>query len=295
MMFYKKILFITLVLCLYVYCVINHQYKRKKVLFCLFGVIPRSISTTFPKIEENIINVLEKEYDVDVYGFNLKVDNDKMDGVTLNNDDVNVVQYDFFEEREQSKLDKEINEFCKSIDCTCGWYPKGDKIHRNCIRQMYSEYRVGLFVEKNSRDYDCVVVCGPDFYIANPINLEDVYVSINEDVVFTSQMNDARGYTNGFYFGKPRLIIPLLKRYENLKYNLPVPSGDYEYLFKKSFDDSSIKREKTDIVFFKVRANNDVFWKGIDEYQDFLSLEQQTLVIEEHSALSSIISSRAGT
>ena len=47
---------------------------REKVILCFFGTISRSIKYTYNNHIENIINVINKMYDVDIYVFNNNVE-----------------------------------------------------------------------------------------------------------------------------------------------------------------------------------------------------------------------------
>ena len=156
----------------------------------------------------------------------------------------------------------------------------GSIFSKNAIRQLYSEYRIGKFLEKNKSKYKLAVVCGPDYFIVNDINLNDVKKSLSiERCIYTSDQNDGSGYTNGFYFGKPNILEIILKRYEyfhTFSYN-----RDYEYLLKQAFIVNKINRRVTDMVFFKIRTNKYVIWQVRKEsisYQnkDYWDILKQT-------------------
>jgi hypothetical protein len=255
--------------------------RKNKVIVCFFGVVPRSIKYTFSSIQNRLLNKLKQYYDVDIFVFNLKVNN-LVDNTTLDNNDINIIPYNYLEEYEQANLDKEIDFICNNIKCK--FRQNYDKLRvRNGIRQMYSEYRVGSFLEKNQGKYDAAVICGPDYYLANNINLNDFEQSLVNNQVYTSQVNDAQGYTNGFYFGKISRLIPILKRYKELKYYLPTDK-DYESVLKRSFEKNNISRNKTNIVFFKVRANKDIHWQG-NQRTDFLTKTEKENVLKEYDNL----------
>jgi len=60
--------------------------KVKRVLLCLFGVMGRSSHITFHTIKANIINQLQhNDITVDVYAYNIIVDNDLVDGNKMDN------------------------------------------------------------------------------------------------------------------------------------------------------------------------------------------------------------------
>ena len=237
-----------------------NKQTKPRVVVCLFGVIPRSIKYTWESINIHIIQKLKEKYSVDIYIFNLDVGDTKVDGVKLNKNDINIIPYDIKEEYNQHELDKTIDKLCSKIQCKFrNDYSK--KLIRNALRQMYSEYRVGKFLEKNKIKYKLALVCGPDYYIATPLNLNHFDDCFKNDYIYTSQVNDGDGYTNGFYFGKCGSLLPLLKRYENIESYLPI-NKDYEYLVKKSLTNANIERKPTDIHFFKIRANKNVKWQG---------------------------------
>ena len=207
-----------------------------------------------------MIDVLKKQFNIEIYVFNLNIKNTKVDSKILNQDDIKIIPTNYYETYDQDVLDKEIDKICNKIKCKFRNDYSNSTI-RNAIRQMYSEYRVGLFLEKNKNKYDGAVICGPDYYLLNSINLEDVNNSLKNNNVYTTMVNDAQGYTNGFYFGKLELLIPILKRYEKIELYLPI-NKDYEYLLKKSFEDNKINRSVTHLFFFKIRANNMIAWQG---------------------------------
>lgn len=234
----------------------------KRAVVCLFGVIPRSIKYTFKSIQNNVIDVLKDKYEVDIYVFNLNIQNKIVDNVTVQQNDKDIIPYNIYEEFCQDELDdklillKQMVNLCfnKNSD-----YDTDEKIN-NALRQMYSEYRVGLFLQNNINNYDVAIVCGPDYYIANKINMNDVENAILNHSFYTTCMNDAGGYTNGFYIGTPNVLVNPLRRIETLHLLPQDRTYDYEFILKKALMDYHISREITKIVFFKVRANKTVFW-----------------------------------
>jgi len=83
------------------------------IIFCLFGVIPRSIKKTWNSINSNIIKFLkEKGINVDIYVFNLNVENKLVDNTLLNQNDIKIIPYTYFEEEKQSDVDKIIEQKC---------------------------------------------------------------------------------------------------------------------------------------------------------------------------------------
>jgi len=126
---------------------------------------------------------------------------------------------------------------------------------------MYSEYRIGLFLEKNVNNYDIAMVCGPDFYIANKININEIENACINNNFYTTLANEAQGYTNGFYFGKPNILIEPLKRIKYIQKFMPAHK-DYEYILRQSIEDNKIVRNVTSLFFFKIRANKTIYFNN---------------------------------
>lgn len=254
--------------------------NKEKTVLCLFGVIPRSIKYTWDSMKENIIDPLKGKYDVDIYVFNMNVESEKVDGVKLNQDDINIIPYTYKEEEKQTKVDKEINDLCKKIECKIGTLPRyTDIVIKNSIRQIYSEYRVGLFLEKNMNKYKKAIVCGPDYFLCSKINLNE-FLKSEDSSIYTSDINDWGGVTNGFYFGKCLALIPILKRYEQLNKYLPTIKN-YEYILKQSMIDNNLNRKVTDMSFFKIRANKQIYTLeknvGNNKMYEFVSNKLSTI------------------
>jgi len=233
--------------------IIDRYGNKERIILCLFGVIPRSIKYTWDSIQKNIVDVLSKEYIVDIYVFNLNIENTLVDDKILNQKDINLIPYDYFEEEYQKDIDLKIDNKCTLEDCKLKKF-YSDITTRNAIRQMYSEYKVGLFLEKHN--YDKTVIVGPDFYIYNKINMND-FNSIKAKKIYTSNIHDCYGYTNGFYFGKTKDMIKILSRYNNMN-KFKKNNDNYELVVKNSFKYNNIKRKVTNILFYKIRADGHI-------------------------------------
>lgn len=240
-----------------------------KVCLCFFGVIPRSIRYTIESIKYNIIQELKKKFIVDIYVFNLNVGNTKVDNCVLNQTDINLIDYTFYEEHNQSELDIELDELYKKGICKMR-RDYGEKEIRNSLRQMYSEYRVGCFLEKNKDNYKGAIICGPDYYILNKLDLNTDYFSKN-NTVYTTKVNDAQGITNGFYLGNIQSIIPILKRYNQITKYLPT-NKDYENVLMMSFIKNNIICKKIDLLFVKIRSNRIIARQGIMQNKQYTNL-----------------------
>lgn len=240
-------------------------------LVCLFGVVNRSIRYTWDNINTNIVDHLKKnDIDVTVYVYNLICDNGLVDGINVNNNDHKIVQSKMYEWKLQSELDKEINKYKETVPYKVSyvkWYTD-NQIH-NTMRQMYSEYRVGKFIQSQMNKYDYAIVCGPDYYVTKPVNINDLKNSKNNNMVYISNVNPGmNGYTNGYYMSSNlKDLSKLLCRYENILPFLKDFKGDYEQLLKKYCDANHVQVMLTDQVFFKIRANKTIFWQGFNKKQ----------------------------
>jgi hypothetical protein len=249
---------------------IENKRETQKVIICFFGVVPRSIRYTHNNLKKNLIDVVKSKYEVDIYTFNNFVDNTLVDCVDLCNNDIKFMDMTFFEEEKQSDIDIKNQKIVDSDLCNM-WSDKYRKNRlKNSLRQMYSEEKVGLFLEKNINDYKCAIVCGPDYYLLNNINLEHVEKSINNlNSVYTTRVNDGQGYTNGFYIGSIQPMIHILKRYSMLEQLLPTDK-DYEFLLKEAFRIHEVNRLITDTVFIKIRNNQTIARQGIMKQSKFI-------------------------
>jgi hypothetical protein len=254
----------------------------KKIILCFFGVIPRSIKYTFQSIKENIIDVLkENNYEVEIYVFNLNIKDTKIDNVIVDQNDISIIPFNYFEEEDQSNIDNQLKLLKSHKNILFTRYDYGG-CEQNCLRQMYSEYRVGLFLEKNVDKYDIAIVCGPDFYIANKINITEIENSFINNHFYTTVANEGQGYTNGFYFGKPNILVKPLKRIEYIEYFMPA-HRDYEYILQQSIEINQIVRNITSLMFFKIRAGKGIFFRTHNDlYIKIFSIKNFNCILQEY-------------
>lgn len=234
-----------------------------KVLLAFYGVVSRSIEYTYNNLEKKLINVLKDNYDLDIFMFNNNVENVKVDGVVQNNSVVEKIPYTIKEEKTQKDIDREI--YTKIVNQRIDTSMRRDYTRLaiiNSIRQMYSEEKVGEFIEKNCNKYDCVIVCGPDYYLLNTVNIDHINNIINgDDSIYTTNVNDAGGYTNGFYIGAPKNLVKILKRFSIIETLLPT-NRDYENLLKVVFDRNNVNRSITNLDFVKIRSTKNIAFQG---------------------------------
>jgi len=259
--------------------------NRKTCILCLFGVISRG-REAWPTIKQRIYDVLvEDGFDVKVFVYNLDIGRQPVDGVRLNHD-LTDLPFDYqLESKKQVDVDAYIDAMNAPTASTCTFRGYTQKQSRNALRQMYSENAVGTFL--TTHDADIAVVCGPDFYIANDININHIRAAMTCSSVYISQVNPSGGYTNGFYFGKPKNVARIMKRLELYDRTPRVHNThNYEDYVKFAFKFYQINHKLTDIVFFKVRANGHIRWAG-SKQTFFLSEDVKQSVIAEYNRLSS--------
>ena len=240
-----------------------------KAVVCLYGTVNRSISYTWDTIRTNTLEHLKRNgFQVDLYMFNLICDNGLVDNVDINTKSHTVVPVHIYESKMQSDLDPEIIKYARSVPKKISyvkWYTH-NQIH-NTMRQMYSECRVGTFLRTNIKKYDYAVVCGPDYYLTQKVNIPHLRASKQNGRVYISEVNPGmNGYTNGYYMsGNLDTLSTLLCRYEHILPYLKGFQEDYERLLKVYCESNKIDVSPTDQVFFKIRANKTIFWQGFNK------------------------------
>jgi len=247
------------------------MFSKKKAVICIYGVIPRSIKYTINSVKKNVINVLQEHFDVSIYVFNMNVENNVVDNTILDQNDIKLIPYNFYEEKIQQDFDIELSEKQKQFNLTfrSDYTPI---ITQNALRQMYSEYRVGQFLQKNN--FDFAVAFSSDFYFANKINIEDCLHSINNtNMLYGSIINEGQGFSNGFFFGNPKPLSIIMKRFEIIETYLPI-NADYELVLKLCFERNNILRKITNIIVFKIRANKNVFGWPNQNYNNICNIHE---------------------
>ena len=137
------------------------------------------------------------------------------------------------------------------------------------------------------------IVLGPDFHFAMDVEVADVRRAAAErGAVFTTVMNDADGYTNGFYIGHPVPLARIMSRFYAHTKLMALELGqrydgqrfphNYEVLLRRAFVRHNVQRLRTSMVFFKIRANGHPFWYGEREKQlNALNRSSQRTVLRE--------------
>ena len=178
---------------------------KEKIAICFFGVISRSVKYTHANLKSMLIDIAKRCYDVDIYIFNNNIENTPIDSTIVNNNDKDLLEANFIEEEKQTSIDMKIKTLVqtKKINCTMRRDYTPTRII-NSIRQMYSEEKVGAFLEKNKEKYKCAIVCGPDYFLLNQIKIQHIQNCINnKSFVYTTNVNDAAGSPNVMYIVSP--------------------------------------------------------------------------------------------
>jgi len=246
------------------------------ILLCYYGVISRSIRYTHESIKKNILDILKEKYNVDVYVFNFNIEDNLIDGYKVEYSDINYINYNYYEEEKQNEFDKEINEKYNDILNQIFYYKQyyNNVVNSiNALKQLYTEYKVGCFIEKNKNNYDIVIATCSDNYFCNKFNLEDIDDCIeNKNVIYITPMNDAGGYTNAFYYGNTDKIIILLKRFSFIIENKCFLHRDYEFYVKFIMDIYNIERRYSNLYYFKIKNNKNIFWNNNNYNYNFFKL-----------------------
>lgn len=255
--------------------------EKQKVALCLFGVIPRSIKFTYNSIKTMIVDELKtvSNIEVDIIVFNLNIKDATIDGKTVNQDDIKIIEnIVYYEEDFQENADIETFKRYGNVNGEILRMRRdfSPKLILNSMRQLYSEYRLGLMLEKVKHKYVSSIVCGPDYFLLNKINVTDINNSIlNKNVIYTTPTNPADGCTNGFYIGHPETMVKLLKRYELIGIIFPT-NKDYEYTVLRALQMNNIYGMITNMIFFKIRNDKSIARQGImtrsnyDNYYEYV-------------------------
>ena len=273
-----------------------------RVVVCVFGVLARSIHLVWPTVVRRILQPLRRDgHSIYIVGFNLDVGNTStVDGIRLNRSRTALVRFDAYDEAIQTEVDAEIDRICPGLACrTFDDYGARTLNIRNAFRQLHSEMRVARFLRSNvsrgldASRYDAAIFLGPDFHLAMDVDVAAVRRAAAErGAVFTTRMNDADGYTNGFYIGHPVPLAKIMSRFYAHTKLMALELGqrydgqrlphNYEVLLRRAFVRHKIQRLTTSGVFFKIRANGHPFWYGLREEQlSALSRPSQRTVLGE--------------
>jgi len=177
--------------------------------------------------------------------------------------------HDAFDMATNAEADADIDQRCLPNMTKCPFrltFIYNDTLtKRNALRYLYSEYRVGRFLSAHAQRFDVAIICRADLYLALDINVPHLHnAARNASFIYATRGNDGGGYTDGFFFGQPRALIPVLRRFEELPEFLSKASViDYEGTLKHGFLTHAVHRKTTPMVFFKVRGDGRAVWQGL--------------------------------
>lgn len=257
-----------------------------RVAVCVFGVLGRGFSVTWPMTQARIVNVLRKRgCTVEVALFDIDIGNHVLDGKTVLRDAESVVgrtESSFHYKRLiQDRIDEQLAQWCGPHHHCSALRDFHSVQYKNAMRQLYAEASIGDFLAARNASgtapFDVAIVTCGDYYPAFDIRLADVAAaSRTGEAIFVPTFRDEGGYTDGYYVGRVDVLSIMLRRLHDLALpasspgslsRLPagLPSGGpaaYEILLKRTFEIRRIRRVPTAQQFFKVRASRVVGWGG---------------------------------
>jgi hypothetical protein len=239
--------------------------SKARVAVCFFGVLDRSIRFTIPQITKLILDPLRENYDVILYGFNLHVGSSLVDGQPVRHGNWKCLDLDVVQEERQDEIDLEIERIMSPSSRPAirmrSDYTADEVV--NTFRQMYSEEKVGNWLDESKDKIDAAVVCGPDFYptrMFDPGEIETVRTYPNR--VLTTWANPGQGFTNGFYVGKAETLAKVMRRYSCYHHFFPTDK-DYEHILCRSFEMNKVEHGYSKMMFFKIRNDGTAARQGM--------------------------------
>lgn len=234
----------------------------EQILVCLTGVVNRSIKYTWHSINDNLVSELNKKFHVDIAIFNNNVEDCKVDGVSLNNNDMSVVPYKYLIEYKQSFITDEVQKIEFYEKYGSDRWQGNDKL--NGFRQMYIDSKIIDLLEQHRNKYKYVLVTNADYFYVNKFSIENLKL-LNNNSLLTCHQTDHGGITDGFYMAYPHIIEKIVNRinyYDKLIHQIN-RRYNYEIILNNSIMINNIQRIKIDLFFLKLRAN--CKWKHLHE------------------------------
>ena len=234
--------------------------KKKKALVAVYGVFSRSLRSTWPQINRMIVKPLEKDYDVEIYGFNNQVDNiDTLDGRPIQKSSADTIKTKHklvYQEVKQSQLDVYIKQHNSWLtESWVNWYNPATK--KNAIRQFYVEQQVSNYITGSEESYAMVVALIADIYPYVPISTRDI--EVRDNIIYTSGMFGAM--TNGYYVGSKHSVsstmatVNLIESLDKHALAGKEKSKSYEVILADTLRSNKLERRITDMLFCKLRNN----------------------------------------
>lgn len=237
-----------------------------QVLLVLYSVVQRSITVTWPVIEERIVKRLRQAgMTVRIAIVTSDVGNHVIDGCRLSLDNISVVPYTNLTLLSDAVIDAEIAGICTTQLSACPMLTLQNlplATRRNALRMQYSEAEVGRFMlrARDQGHVDVAIVMLGDALPVFNVSINDVLTAARSKLsVYTSHSNDAGAITNGFYIGHPEPLSKILLRNDHyLRHKLIVsPRRGYEAHLQAAFLQFGVTRllGYRGMLFFKIRAD----------------------------------------
>lgn len=237
---------------------------KRRAFLGIFGVAQRSRGCADETHRKHILRVLERQgYQVHVYVIELVPGVDEMvDGVRWTHSNCST-EHDVCETITSPEIEKVVREVCAKVVCKYR-SDYSEVTIQNAVKSLYLEYKVALYLRNHLDTFDIAFSISSDIWLPRDVDEDDIkrVVNMSDANLFTTQNNDAQGYTNGFYMGKPRPLQTIMSRFEDLGKTLPTKK-DFEHQLKVAFDQHQIARqvlkgyERFKQSFAKLRYNGD--------------------------------------
>lgn len=247
---------------------VDIEPKKPKVAVCCCGFAPRSIKYCHRSIQENVVDVLESEFDVDVYLYSflskegrIQSSNSEEFDTEINNNDIMLLKTKKTWTAYQEDYTKVVKQYLTKANLNLP-----DLVKINYIRTLIMESNSFSQINDEGIEYDAYVYLQPDMFIAKPISCSEVSnVMRNEKVLYTCNFNDWSGYGTGFYIGTKTTIEILTKQ---LNYIAKVNNRQPEIILKKTCNQNNIDRCASKMFHFKIRANGkpNVYYQLLKKY-----------------------------
>ena len=237
--------------------------KKKKALVAVFGVFSRSLRKTWPQINRMIVKPLERDYDVEIYGFNNQVDNiDTLDGQPIQKSSADTIKTNHklvYEEVKQSVLDEYIKRDNSWL--THSWKAHTDFQRKNAIRQFYLEQHVADYIIHSNNDYDLVIALIADIYPLVHLSMDGI--NMTDNVVNTASFQydwkkkATRKLTNGYYIGNKQTVAKIMSTVVTTTSSLENQNAlnKYEAMLYKTVVENKLEYHLTDMLFCKLRSS----------------------------------------
>ena len=287
---------------------VQHQIStdvKLHIAFCIFGVVGRAIEWTWPTMNTHLIEPLESAgFRVTIYVFNMQVGSTKVDNNYLNATAYRTIYSSVgrvvvYEEEDQhgAEVTKAVASVMRSPNVHLY---SSNRTSVNALRKMYSEMRVGQYLERNMKLYDLAIATSADhgyiFHIPLTVVREAASQSASNLMYLGSHLvSGLTGIDDGFYMGRPEVLARFMQRFndipgprlgdlvfssENVDQGLPA----YEVILNRSIMYHNVTARETPMVaFYKVRSDGWVQIVGswFLGRQRWMSEENRTFALSE--------------